>query len=265
MLVLRVYRIQRPVTVRVRPEYEGCKSWVEIDRDLPFEGTPVIADEEFERAAAGIEAVVREAGVARRRSVGRLNQAHRSLARDSSRGARPRAGARHRRRRRRRRARSRPRALCRRLGTHVVMGGVTWERLPIDPRPGPRSAAEIVGARRARARACCSPGPTRAPTDGAVFAESRMAGLLGEQTVLVDLGTGPGARSPRASRSAAPSSDVDLVVFVDVGGDVLGPAPSRGSRARCATRSCWPPAALLQQRGVARGRAPSSARAATVS
>ena len=63
MLVLRVYRIQRPVTVRVRPEYEGCMSWVEIDRDLPFEGTPVIADEEFERAAAGIEAVVREAGV----------------------------------------------------------------------------------------------------------------------------------------------------------------------------------------------------------
>jgi hypothetical protein len=38
-------------------------SWVEIDRDLPFEGTPVIADEEFERAAAGIEVQVREAGV----------------------------------------------------------------------------------------------------------------------------------------------------------------------------------------------------------
>jgi len=62
VLVLRVYRIPRPVTVRVRPEYEGCRSWVEIDRDLPFEGTPVIADEEFDRAAAGIETVVREAG-----------------------------------------------------------------------------------------------------------------------------------------------------------------------------------------------------------
>ena len=61
--MLRVYRIPRPVTVRVRPEYEGCRSWVEIDRELPFEGTPVIADEEFERAAVGIETVVREAGV----------------------------------------------------------------------------------------------------------------------------------------------------------------------------------------------------------
>src|SRR5438132_1282831 len=63
VLVLRVYRIPRPVTVRVRPEYEGCMSWVEIDRELPFEGTPVIADEEFERAAAAIGAVVRDAGV----------------------------------------------------------------------------------------------------------------------------------------------------------------------------------------------------------
>ena len=62
VLVLRAYRIPRPVTVRVRPEYEGCVSWVEIDRDLPFEGTPVIADEEFDRAAAAIETAVREAG-----------------------------------------------------------------------------------------------------------------------------------------------------------------------------------------------------------
>ncbi len=31
-----------------------CHSWVEIDRDLPFEGTPVMADEEFGRASAMI-------------------------------------------------------------------------------------------------------------------------------------------------------------------------------------------------------------------
>ena len=30
---------------------------VEIDRDLPFEGTPVMADDEFERAVAEIEAI----------------------------------------------------------------------------------------------------------------------------------------------------------------------------------------------------------------
>ena len=52
MLLLRVHRIPRPVTVRVRDEYHGCRSWVEIDRELPFEGTPVMADEEFDRARA---------------------------------------------------------------------------------------------------------------------------------------------------------------------------------------------------------------------
>jgi hypothetical protein len=63
VVVLRVYRIPRPVTVRVQPEYHGCASWVEIDRELPFEGTPVIADGEFDRAAAEIDGITREAGV----------------------------------------------------------------------------------------------------------------------------------------------------------------------------------------------------------
>ena len=61
VLLLRVHRIPRPVTVRVRDEYHGCRSWVEIDRDLPFEGTPVMADEEFDRAAAAIRAICAEA------------------------------------------------------------------------------------------------------------------------------------------------------------------------------------------------------------
>ena len=52
VLLLKVHRIPRPVTVRVRDEHIGCHSWVEIDRDLPFEGVPVMADDEFDRAAA---------------------------------------------------------------------------------------------------------------------------------------------------------------------------------------------------------------------
>jgi hypothetical protein len=54
VLLLRTYRIPRPVTVRVKDEYGGCRSWLEITRDLPFEGTPVLSDEEFERAAEAI-------------------------------------------------------------------------------------------------------------------------------------------------------------------------------------------------------------------
>ena len=61
VIVLRTYRIPRPVTVKVRDEYHGCRSWIELHRDLPFEGTPVLSDEEFERAAEEIEAIASDA------------------------------------------------------------------------------------------------------------------------------------------------------------------------------------------------------------
>jgi hypothetical protein len=50
------------VTVKVRDEYGGCRSWLEITRDLPFEGTPVLSDEEFDRAAEEIGAIAESAG-----------------------------------------------------------------------------------------------------------------------------------------------------------------------------------------------------------
>ncbi|HEX4109823.1 MAG TPA: DUF1802 family protein [Solirubrobacteraceae bacterium] len=62
VLLLRTYRIPRPVTVKVRDEYGGCRSWLELQRELPFEGTPVLSDEEFERASEEIEAIISSAG-----------------------------------------------------------------------------------------------------------------------------------------------------------------------------------------------------------
>ena len=99
VLLLRTYRIPRPVTVKVRDEYGGCRSWLEINRDLPFEGTPVLSDDEFDRAA---EEIARHRRRPRR---SRLRLSHRLLRRRRRVGAR----RRHRRRRRcRRRARRRP-------------------------------------------------------------------------------------------------------------------------------------------------------------
>jgi len=50
VVLLRTYRIPRPVTVRIKDDFGGRGSFVEIARDLSFEGTPVLADAEFERA-----------------------------------------------------------------------------------------------------------------------------------------------------------------------------------------------------------------------
>ncbi|MBJ7347564.1 MAG: DUF1802 family protein [Thermoleophilaceae bacterium] len=60
VLLLRVYRLPRPITVKVMPEYTGCKSWVELKRELSFDGVPVLADSEFERAHAQISSSLGE-------------------------------------------------------------------------------------------------------------------------------------------------------------------------------------------------------------
>jgi hypothetical protein len=57
VILLRTYRIPRPVTVKVRDDYGGCRSWLELTRELPFEGTPVLSDDEFERASEEIAAI----------------------------------------------------------------------------------------------------------------------------------------------------------------------------------------------------------------
>jgi hypothetical protein len=61
VLLLRTHRIPRPVTVKVRDEYNGASAWVELQRELPFEGTPVLSDAEFERASEEIRSIATEA------------------------------------------------------------------------------------------------------------------------------------------------------------------------------------------------------------
>ena len=49
-------RVQE-LAVHVRDEYGGCRSWLQLQRELPFEGTPVLSDDEFYRAAEEITAI----------------------------------------------------------------------------------------------------------------------------------------------------------------------------------------------------------------
>jgi hypothetical protein len=105
-------------------------------------------------------------------------------------------------------------------GAAPVLGGVSWERRPIDPQPGPRRAEEIEGARRLGPAVLAARPETRVRASGVRFAEARMAELLGEETVLVDASRGP-AEIARGLAAAAAELGCDLLVLVDVGGDAL--------------------------------------------
>ena len=116
--------------------------------------------------------------------------------------------------------------LARASGASAVVGGLTWERRPIDPLPGPRALSELQGAEILNeAVALCSP-ETVGP-EGVPFGESGMARFLGERTVLVDPHPGP-ARIAAGLVDAARRLECDLIALVDVGGDVLAHGDESG-------------------------------------
>ena len=138
--------------------------------------------------------------------------------------------------------------LCEQVGVGVVLGGVAWERLPIDPRPGPRPLEEIVDA-RGLAGAVVGAGPTTRTTDGATFAESHMARLLGRETLLVDILGGPKAVAAGLAESVE-ELGVDLVIGVDVGGDVLGDGSEPGLASPLCDAVMLAALARLEARGI---------------
>src|SRR3954451_8812479 len=115
-------------------------------------------------------------------------------------------------------------------GANPIVGGVSWERSVVDPEPGPRPAAEIDHALEIAPGVLAASGDTVIRASGIPFAESRVAGMLGVQTVLVDVTIGPRAVAEGLA-GAAETMGCDLIVFLDVGGDALahGDEPGLGS------------------------------------
>ena len=109
--------------------------------------------------------------------------------------------------------------VARQAGLHARVGGVTWERRPIDPLPGPRRLDELKSARPLNAAAALA-GPDTTGPGGFSFAEAHMSRFLGEETVLVDPHGGPAALAAGID-DAAEQLGCDLIALVDVGGDVL--------------------------------------------
>jgi hypothetical protein len=133
-------------------------------------------------------------------------------------------------------------------GADPVVGGVSWERRPIDPEPGPRTIAEIEDGEPLSPCVLLAGARTRVRARDVLFGESRMAELLGEKTVLVDVTPGPAALADGIG-AAADALGCDLIVFLDVGGDVLAHGHEAGLGSPLCDAVMLAAAARLQHAG----------------
>jgi hypothetical protein len=114
-------------------------------------------------------------------------------------------------------------------GAEPLVGGLSWERRPIDPVPGPRSADEIEGGEPLAVGVLLAGPRTRVRGREVYFAESRMAAFLGRPSLLVTIDEGPAAIAA-GLRTALAELGGDLLLFIDVGGDVLAHGDEPGLR-----------------------------------
>jgi hypothetical protein len=108
----------------------------------------------------------------------------------------------------------------------AVVGGLTWERRPVDPIPGPRTLGEVEHAERLN-DAVALAGPDTSGPGGFAFCEAHVARATGERTVLVDPNPGPQAIAAGLD-DAAQRLGCCRIVLLDVGGDVLAHGDEHG-------------------------------------
>jgi hypothetical protein len=113
-------------------------------------------------------------------------------------------------------------------GGEAELGGVAWERFSIDPHhAGPRPLDHLSGIERLGDSDAALCGPDGRTPEGARLAEAGVAAHLGRPTALIDVNGGP-RRTADAIAAAAGRLDCDLVVLLDVGGDVLADGSEPG-------------------------------------
>jgi hypothetical protein len=60
LLLLRIYQLPKPFRLTVRPHYAGCRSWVDLEEELPTAGCrPVLDDDAFDRERLRITALIK--------------------------------------------------------------------------------------------------------------------------------------------------------------------------------------------------------------
>jgi hypothetical protein len=70
-LAVRVFRLTPPVVLPILPGYGGCKSWIDLEIEIPTEGaTPVLSKEAFNEKLNQFHAALDSDGSTARSAVG---------------------------------------------------------------------------------------------------------------------------------------------------------------------------------------------------
>ncbi len=118
------------------------------------------------------------------------------------------------------------------LDTETVVGGLTWERSVNDPKPGPRKISELENLEPISNTSALANPKTRTE-EGVKITEASISKILDEETFLLDLNFGVKGAVEGLS-AASDRLDIDFIVWVDVGGDVLGSGKEDGIRSMLA-------------------------------
>jgi hypothetical protein len=132
-------------------------------------------------------------------------------------------------------------------GLDFVLGGLSWERWVHDPVPGPRMLSEIDNVRVIHPYIGMANAKTQTNT-GVFFAESKMAAVLGQEILLIDINGGVDG-VVQGLEAVIKEFETNLLVGLDVGGDSLAQGQEPGLRSPLADSIMLAAYAELEKRG----------------
>jgi Uncharacterized protein conserved in archaea len=116
----------------------------------------------------------------------------------------------------------------RKFGLETIIGSIIWERIIIDPKPGPRSLEEIENVEIISNSVCLADEKVRMK-HGPIPQASYISKILSQKVVLVDMSKNP-SETAKGIKEAMNKLDIDLLFGIDVGGDVLATGQEKNLR-----------------------------------
>jgi len=105
------------------------------------------------------------------------------------------------------------------MGLETIIGSIIWERIIVDPKPGPRSIEELENVEIISSSVCLADKNVKMK-HGPVPQAAYVSKILSQKVVLIDMTKNP-LETAKGIKEAMEKLNIDLLFGIDVGGDVL--------------------------------------------